>query len=293
MAEGSGTQTNARSPRVYYIGTQISSGKGYTAMGRDAVKIGANTLQFFLRNPRGSKARPLNRDDLAGLSAVLAENNFGKIMAHAPYTVNACSRDPHLRELSAQMFSEDLDRMDLLPGNYYNFHPGSRQDQELSAAVDYIAGMLRTVLAGSRPTTVLLETMAGKGSEVGRNFEELAAIIDKAALPGDSLGICFDACHLWDSGYDIVHDLDGVLENFDRIIGLKYLKAFHINDSQNGRGSRKDRHAVLGGGYIGMDAILAIISHPALRGLPFITETPITLEEHREEIARLRERLPV
>jgi len=269
------------------IGTQLSSGKGLARLGWEAVAIGANTFQFFLRNPRGTKAKPLDAADVGRLLAIMAENGFGPIIAHSPYTLNACSRDPHLRELSAEMFADDLERMQHLPGNFYNMHPGSRTGQPLSEAVNFIAGMLNNTIDRHHDTTVLLETMSGKGSEVGSSFEELAEIIAKVGM-NDKIGICFDACHLWDSGYDIVDDLDGVLTRFDNIIGLQRLKAFHINNSKNPLGAGKDRHAPIGEGFIGLEGIVAIINHPQLKHLPFITETPIEVEAHKLEIALLK-----
>ena len=258
-------------------------------MGREALSIEANTFQFFMRNPRGTKARPLDKDDAARLKTLLSEYRFGTVIAHSPYTLNACSKDPHLRELSAEMFADDLSRMQHLPGNLYNMHPGSAAGQPLSAAVRHIAAMLNKVLTREHQTTVLLETMSGKGSETGRTFEELAAIMERVAF-NEKIGVCFDACHLWDAGYDIVGDLDGVLNRFDRIIGLDRLKAFHINNSKNPLGSGKDRHAPIGGGFIGLEGIVAIINHPRLRRLPFITETPIDIAAHKQEIALLKSR---
>lgn len=283
MVDGKNMQSN------FFIGTQLSSAKGFKSIGTDALAIGAATFQFFMRNPRGTKAKAINPGDIAALNTILRENHFGKILAHGPYTLNACSRDAHLRELSGEMFADDLERMEHLPGNYYNLHPGSRQGQDMETAVEYISKMIRENLSRRHRTTVLLETMSGKGSEVGSRFEELSMILEKTAMP-EKMGVCFDACHLWDSGYDIVNDLDGVLEEFDRIIGLSFLKAFHINDSKNERGSRKDRHAVLGGGCIGLEAIVSIVNHPKLRHLPFITETPLDLEGHKAEIALLKSR---
>ena len=269
------------------IGTQLSSGKGFEHIGKEALSIGANTVQFFLRNPRGTKAKALDTGDVARLKTLMEENRFGKVIAHSPYTLNACSKDPHLRELSAEMFAEDLNRMQHLPGNLYNMHPGSATGQETSTAVKYIASMLNDVVTPEHQTTILLETMSGKGSEIGQTFEELAAVIEKVAL-NDKIGVCFDACHLWDAGYDILNDLDGVLHRFDRIVGLGRLKAFHINNSKNPLGSRKDRHAPIGEGFIGLEGIVSIINHPQLRHLPFITETPIDVAAHKHEIAMLK-----
>lgn len=270
------------------IGTQLSSGKGFEHLGKEAHSIGANTFQFFMRNPRGTKAKAIDPKDIGKLRALLEEKDFGPVLAHSPYTLNACSKDPHLRELSAEMFAEDLERMEYLPGNLYNMHPGSRTTVPPEEAIDHIANMLNGAIRREQRTTVLLETMSGKGSEVGRSFEELYRIMEKVELQ-DKIGVCFDACHLWDAGYDIVNKLDDVLEAFDRIIGLKYLMAFHINDSQNPLGSHKDRHAAVGDGLIGLEAITAILCHPLLRHLPFVTETPLDTDGHKKEIALLRE----
>mgnify|MGYP003623242164 CR=1 FL=1 len=299
---------------MLFLGTQLSSGKGFKNMGLEALAIEANTFQFFLRNPRGTKAKTVDPADVGQLKQILAENNFGPIIAHAPYTLNACSKDPHLRELSAEMFADDLERMENLPGNLYNLHPGSSLGQPLKEAVNYIAAMLNGVMNRRHHTTILLETMSGKGSEVGQSFEELAEIIARVDLDGQigvcfdachlwdsgydivndldgQIGVCFDACHLWDSGYDIVNDLDGVLNTFDKIIGLEKLKAFHLNNSRNPLGSRKDRHAPIGEGFIGLEGVFAIISHPQLKHLPFVTETPLDLAGHQREIALLKSRL--
>lgn len=269
------------------IGTHLSTAKGYLAMGRDALHIGANTLQFFARNPRGARAKKIDYKDMEAFRLLLKEHGFAPVVAHAPYTMNPCSKDPHLRNLSRQMVVEDLERMELIPGNLYNFHPGSHVGQGVEAGIDYIADMLNRVLFSDMHTIVLLETMAGKGSEVGQNFEELARIIEKVELQ-DKIGVCMDSCHMWDAGYDVVLNLDGVLEEFDRVVGLNRLKAFHVNDSCNGRGSHKDRHAMVGDGYLGRDAILSLLRHPRLKGLPFLLETPTDLEGHGEEIRSLK-----
>ena len=275
---------------MLFLGTQLSSGKGFKNMGLEALAIETNTFQFLRPNPRGTKAKTVDPADVGQLKQILAENNFGPIIAHAPYTLNACSKDPHLRELSAEMFADDLERMENLPGNLYNLHPGSSLGQPLKEAVNYIAAMLNGVMNRRHHTTILLETMSGKGSEVGQSFEELAEIIARVDLDGQ-IGVCFDACHLWDSGYDIVNDLDGVLNTFDKIIGLEKLKAFHLNNSRNPLGSRKDRHAPIGEGFIGLEGVFAIISHPQLKHLPFVTETPLDLAGHQREIALLKSRL--
>lgn len=270
------------------IGTHLSFSKGFQHLAKDALSIDANTFQFFLRNPRGAAAKDLNIPDVEALRTALAEHGFARIVAHAPYTLNACSVTPRVRELALEMFMDDLARMEHLPGNFYNFHPGSHTGQGVETGVAQIAEMLNAALTTQQRTTVLLETMCGKGSEVGRSFHELRAIIEQVDL-NEKLGVCFDACHLFDAGYDIVNDLDGVLAEFDRIVGLAYLRAFHINDSMNPLGSAKDRHAKIGEGCIGFEPILRIVNHPALRSLPFILETPNTLERHGAEIKRLRE----
>lgn len=270
-----------------YLGAHLSSSKGFYKMGQDALKIGANTFQCFVRNPRGARAKAIDPDDLAKLRILLAEREFGPVMAHAPYIMNPCSRDEGIRELAARMMAEDLDLMEHLPGNYYNFHPGSHVGQGVETGCRQIAGMLDTVVTPERKTVVLLETMAGKGSEIGGRFEELRLILDMTDCR-DRLGVCLDTCHVADGGYDIVNDLDGVLAEFDRIIGLSRLKAVHINDSLNPLGSHKDRHALIGGGTIGREAIVRVITHPALRGLPFILETPTDDSGHGAEIAMLR-----
>ena len=273
-----------------YLGAHLSSSRGFYKMGRAALAIGANTLQCFVRNPRGAKAKAIDPADLAGLRELMAEHGFGPIVAHAPYIMNPCSRDEGIRDLAARMMAEDLALMEHLPGNYYNFHPGSHVGQGLETGCRQIADMLDRVVTPERQTTVLLETMAGKGSEIGGRFEELRMILDLASC-GERLGVCLDTCHVSDGGYDIAGDLDGVLTGFDRVIGLQRLKAVHINDSMNPVGSHKDRHALIGQGTIGGEAILRVIAHPALRGLPFILETPTDDAGHGEEIRRLRSAL--
>lgn len=271
------------------IGSHISSAKGYAAMGRQARKLGASTFAFFTRNPRGGGAKALDEADVAAYLAEAAENGVtGPLVAHAPYTMNACAADAHLREFARGMMREDLARMEHLPGNLYNFHPGSHVGQGAAAGVAWITAQLNDVLNAAQRTTVLLETMAGKGSEVGRSFEELRAILDGVAL-SDKMGVCLDTCHVWDAGYDIVGDLDGVLTQFDKVIGLEKLKAVHLNDSMNPLGARKDRHAQIGAGHIGLDAFGRIINHPALRKLPFILETPNDDDGWAREIALLRD----
>ena len=270
------------------IGTHLSSAKGYLNMGKDALKINANTFQFFTRNPRGFQSKPLNEEDLTGLSDFLREHSFAPIVAHAPYTLNPCSTRPEVCELALQIFQEDLKIMEYLPGNYYNFHPGSHVGQGSETGIALIADGLNAILRPDQATTVLLETMAGKGSEVGGRFEELRAILDRVELSG-KVGVCLDTCHVSDGGYDIVHDLDGVLTEFDSIIGLRRLKAIHLNDSKNPPGSRKDRHACLGEGTIGLEALGRIVRHPALKDLPFCLETPNDLPGYAREIALMRE----
>ena len=272
---------------MFYIGTHISSAGGYLKMGKDALSAGANTFQFFTRNPRGANAKAPNPEDVAALRLFLQEHHFAPIVAHAPYTMNACSSDPGLRELAARMFADDLARMESLPNNFYNFHPGNHLRQGTETGIELIAQMLNQTLKPEQTTMVLLETMAGKGTEVGRSFAELRAIIDRVEL-SEHLGVCFDSCHLSDAGYDLIHDLDGVLEEFDKIIGLPRLKAFHLNDSQNPVGSRKDRHACIGCGTLGTETVVKIINHPALRHLPFLLETPLELDGHAKEIALLK-----
>lgn len=275
---------------MIYLGAHLSSAGGFFKMGQTALAIGANTFQCFVRNPRGSRAKTVDPEDMARLRALLAEKRFAPILAHAPYIMNPCSSDEGIRELAARMLREDLALMEYLPGNYYNLHPGSHKGQGAETGCRQIAAMLDAVIRPETHTTVLLETMTGKGNEVGGKFEELGMILDMADCR-DQLGVCLDTCHVSDGGYDIVYNLDGVLTEFDRIIGLKRLKALHINDSVNLRGSRKDRHAMLGMGTIGMGAILRIITHPALEGLPCVLETPTDDEGHRQEIEILRESL--
>lgn len=275
-----------------YLGAHLSSSKGFYKMGQAALAIGANTFQCFLRNPRGAKAKAADPEDLAKLRVLLEENRFGPIVAHAPYIMNPCSKDEGIRDLAGRMMAEDLELMEHLPGNYYNFHPGSHVGQGVEAGCRQIADMLERVVKPEQRTTVLLETMAGKGSEIGGRFEELRLILDMASCR-DRLGVCLDTCHVSDGGYDVANDLDGVLGEFDRIVGLNRLKAVHINDSMHPPGSRKDRHALIGQGTIGEAAILRVIAHPALRELPFLLETPTDDAGHGEEIRRLRSALRV
>ena len=272
---------------MLHIGCHLSSAKGYLAMGKDAVSLNADTFAFFTRNPRGGKAKDINHADIDAFIAFAKEHHFTKLVAHAPYTMNLCAAKDNLRTFAHEMLADDLQRMENTPGNYYNFHPGSHVGQGSEHGIALIAAELNRVLTPAQSTTVLLETMAGKGTEIGRSFEELRAIIDRVELQ-DKLGICLDTCHIWDGGYDIVHDLDGVLNEFDRIIGLERLKAIHLNDSLNPCGSHKDRHARIGEGCIGLDALVSVINHPQLRNLPFILETPNELAGYAQEIALLK-----
>ena len=274
---------------VLYIGNHTSSSKGYAAMARQIIKNGGNTFAFFTRNPRGGKAKAIDETDIQNFLVLAQENHFGKIVAHAPYTLNACAAKEELRTFARETFADDLRRMEYTPGNYYNFHPGSHVGQGAEAGIAKIEEILNEVLTKEQTTTVLLETMSGKGSEVGRNFQELRQIIDQVELK-EKLGVCLDTCHVWDGGYDIVNDLDGVLTEFDQVIGLDRLKAIHLNDSMNGLGSHKDRHAKIGEGEIGLEALVRVINHPATRGIPFILETPNDDEGWRREISLLREK---
>ena len=272
---------------MVYIGCHLSAADGFLAMGRMALSIGANTFQFFTRNPRGSKAKAIDPADVAAFLALAAENGFGTLVAHAPYTINPCSKDEHTREFARMTLADDLKRMEHLPGNVYNFHPGSHTGQGMETGIAQIAETLNAILTPGLRTTVLLETMSGKGSEVGSRFEELREIIDRVAL-SDKLGVCLDTCHVSDAGYDIADDLDGVLTEFDRVIGLERLKAVHINDSLNPRGTHKDRHARIGEGCLGAEALGRVVRHPALQGLPFVLETPNELAGYAREIALLK-----
>ena len=270
------------------IGCHLSTTKGFKNMGKEALSIGANTFQFFTRNPRGGKAKDIDEKDVAGLLEIMEENNFAKILAHAPYTLNGCSADENTRRFATEMMADDLVRMEYLPNNLYNFHPGSHVKQGVDVGIDFIVEMLNTVLKPEQTTTVLLETMAGKGTEIGRSFEEIAQIIERVELK-DHLGVCLDTCHVYDAGYDIVNDLDNVLDEFDRIIGLDRLKAIHLNDSKNPFKSHKDIHEKIGEGSLGLEGISRIINHPKLRHLPFFLETPNELDGYKNEIELLRE----
>lgn len=269
------------------IGCHLSATKGFTHMGKEALSIDANTFQFFTRNPRGSKAKAIDENDVKGLLKITSENGFAPLLGHAPYTLNACSADARTKEFALETLMDDLVRMEHLPNCLYNFHPGSHVGQGAEKGIELIAEALNFILTPKQTTTVLLETMAGKGSEVGSTFEELRAIIDKVSL-NEKVGVCMDTCHVYDAGYDIVTDLEGVLEEFDRIIGLERLKAIHLNDSKNPFTSHKDRHEKIGEGSIGMKAFTDIVNHPKLRHLPFFLETPNELPGYAAEIRLLR-----
>lgn len=270
------------------IGCHLSVSKGFEAMGKDALSIGANTFQFFARNPRGSKAKKIDPKDVEALLAIIKENKFATILAHAPYTLNACSADERTREFTIETMADDLNRMEYLPDNFYNFHPGSHVKQGAQIGIEYIINMLNSILKPEQTTTVLLETMSGKGTEVGRTFEELKQILGGVII-SDKMGVCLDTCHVYDAGYDIVNHLDDVLDEFDRIIGLDKLYAIHLNDSKNPFSSHKDRHETIGEGFIGKEALIRIINHPRLNNLPFFLETPNELSGHAKEIKLLRE----
>lgn len=272
---------------MLHIGCHLSVSQGFLHMGEEALSIGADTFQFFTRNPRGGSVRPLDTDDMAALNQLMAEHHFAPILAHAPYTLNGCSKTEKTRNFAREAMADDLRRLEYLDHCCYNFHPGSHVGQGAEAGIDFIADMLNTCMFKGQKTTVLLETMAGKGTEVGRNFEEIAAIIEKVELQ-DHIGVCLDTCHVFDGGYDIVHHLDDVLTQFDTRIGLSRLKAVHINDSKNELGSHKDRHEKIGEGHIGIEAFTRIINHPALRHLPFYLETPNELAGYAHEISLLR-----
>lgn len=271
---------------MIYAGCHLSNSAGNVAMVKTALDINANTFAFFTRNPRGSRAKAEDPDDCAAAVAMLQEHNFGRLVAHGAYTMNLCTADAEARSFAADILADDLRRMAALPGNFYNFHPGSHVGQGVDAGIGYIAEALKKAMAPNYPVTVLLETMAGKGSEIGGRFEELKAIID--AVGRDDLGVCLDTCHVYDGGYDIVQNLDGVLDEFDRIVGLDRLKALHVNDSKNPYGSHKDRHACLGEGTLGLDTFSTIVNHPLLKDKPLILETPNELPGYKREIELLR-----
>lgn len=270
------------------IGNHLSASKGYAAMGKAALALDANTFAFFTRNPRGGKAKEIDEKDVEKFLNFAKEHEFGKIVAHAPYTMNLCAAKEDIRSFSKEMLLDDLKRMEYTLYNYYNFHPGSHVGQGAETGIALIAEALNEALKPEQTTTVLLETMAGKGTEVGRTFEELREILDRVEL-NDKMGVCLDTCHVWDGGYDIVNDLDGVLNEFDRVIGLERLKAVHFNDSMNECGSHKDRHAKIGEGKIGAEAMRRVVLHPLLEGRPFILETPNDDEGYRREIQMVRE----
>ena len=272
---------------MIYIGSHISASGGFAEMGKTALKLGADTFAFFTRNPRGGKAKDIDEKDVAALQQIMDEHHFGPLVAHAPYTMNLCSDKADIRKFAKDMFADDMKRMEYLPGNYYNFHPGSHVGQGMETGIDYIVEAMNEVLFPEMKTMVLLEGMAGKGSEIGRNFEELRAIIDKVELK-DKVGVCLDTCHLWEAGYDIVTKLDEVLELFDQIVGADRLRAIHLNDSKNPIEAHKDRHELLGEGHIGKDALAAVIRHPRLQGKPFILETPNDDAGYAKEIAWVR-----
>ena len=273
------------------IGCHLSSAGGYLAMGQTAVSIGANVFQFFTRNPRGGAAKPIDKADVKAFLDYAAEHDIGPVLAHAPYTLNAAGAEPRVREFAEETMADDLERLELTPGALYNFHPGSHVGQGAEKGIELISSMLGRILGRKRfSTTVLLETMSGKGSEVGRSFEEIRAIIDAAEREsgGNRLGVCLDTCHVWDGGYDIAGDLDGVLKSFDAAVGLDRLKAIHLNDSMNALAAHKDRHAQIGKGKIGLDAIARVVNHPLLKDLPFYLETPCDLDGYKREIALLK-----
>ncbi len=269
------------------LGCHLSASKGFLHMGKEAVSVGANTFQFFTRNPRGFKVKELDVDDCKAFVEYWESVGGGKIVAHAPYTLNACSADEKTRELAYMIMSDDLARLEYVPGNYYNFHPGSHVKQGVEIGTDYIVDLLNRIIKPEQKTIVLLETMAGKGSEIGRTFEEIKTIIDRVEYK-EKIGVCMDTCHVYDSGYDIVNDLDKVFEEFDGIIGLEKLYAVHLNDSKNPIGSHKDRHECIGKGNIGFDALAAFINHSAVKGLPMVLETPNELEGYKQEIELLK-----
>lgn len=273
---------------MIYIGNHLSSSKGFEAMGKMALKLEGDTFAFFTRNPRGGSAKVIKPEDASALEALMEREHFGKLVAHAPYTMNVCAAKPDIRDFSRNVLAEDLERMEYVPGNYYNFHPGSHVGQGEDVAIPLIADAINCAFRPEYSTTVLLETMAGKGSEVGRTFEELQRIIELVELK-DKIGVCFDTCHVWDGGYDIVNHLDEVLEEFDRVIGLDRLKAVHFNDSMNPCNSHKDRHQKIGEGTIGAEALRRVATHPLLQGKPFILETPNDDEGYAREIAMIRE----
>ncbi len=269
------------------IGCHLSASKGYKAMINDALKIGANVFQFFTRNPRGGNAKNIDEKDISEFLKIKSENNFGPILAHAPYTLNACSKDEAIRNFSINTMADDIQKMELIPNNYYNFHPGSHTGQGEEIGIKYISDMLNQIISPTQTTIVLLETMAGKGSEIGKTFQEIQQIISQTKYQ-DKIGVCMDTCHIFDAGYDIINKLDDTLYEFDKIIGLNKLYAIHLNDTKNPYKSHKDRHEKIGQGFIGIEAITKIINHPKLKHLPFYLETPNELEGYAEEIKLLK-----
>lgn len=272
---------------MIYIGNHLSASKGYLAMGKAAVALGADTFAFFTRNPRGGKAKEIEPSDVEAFLEFAQEHHFGPLVAHAPYTMNLCSDKEDIRRFARDMFADDLQRMEYTPGNYYNFHPGSHVGQGVDVGIPVIIDVLNECLSPTQTTVVLLETMAGKGSEIGRSFEEIRRILDGVILQ-DKIGVCLDTCHIWDGGYDVVGDIDGVLETFDRVIGLDRLYAVHLNDSMNVQGSHKDRHQKIGQGEIGAEGLRRVVTHPLLQGKPFILETPNDDAGYAAEIAQIR-----
>ena len=272
---------------MIYIGNHLSASKGYLAMGKAAVALGCDTFAFFTRNPRGGKAKDIDKADVEAFLSFAKEHDFGPLVAHAPYTMNLCSDKENIRVFARDMFADDLKRMEYTPGNYYNFHPGSHVGQGVDAGIEMIISVLNDTLWQDMTTTVLLETMAGKGSEIGRDFAEIRRIIDGVALD-EKVGVCLDTCHIWDGGYDIVGHLDEVLAEFDKVIGLERLRAIHLNDSMNACGSHKDRHQKIGEGCIGAEGLRAVVTHPLLQGKPFILETPNDDAGYAAEIAQIR-----
>ena len=273
---------------MFTIGCHLSSSKGYLAMGETATSIGANTFQFFTRNPRGGAAKPLDENDISDFLSYAKERNFGTILAHAPYTLNAASKDAKIRNFARLVMNDDVSRLEHTPESLYNFHPGSHVGQGTEVGIELIAELLNEIIRPDQSTIILLETMAGKGSEVGGNFSELRAIIDKVKH-NEKLGVCLDTCHVFDAGYDIKNNLDSVLSEFDEIVGLQRLRAIHLNDSLHGYESHKDRHAKIGEGHLGVDTFKNVINHPKLRHLPFFLETPNELPGYAEEIALLKD----
>jgi len=271
------------------IGCHLSASKGYEHMGKEALSIGANTFQFFTRNPRGSRVKKVSAKDVAAMLVLGQEHHFAPLLGHAPYTLNACSADPHIREFAHMVLAEDLSNLEYLPNNFYTFHPGSHVGQGVEPGIDFIVGLLNQILRSDQTTTVLLETMSGKGSEVGSNFDELSRILARVNL-AEKMGVCLDTCHVYSAGYDVVNNLDDVLEQFNKCIGIEKLKAIHLNDSMTPFDSKKDRHARIGEGTIGLEAIVNIINHPQLRNLPFYLETPNEVSGYGKEIRLLREK---